>query len=207
MNYSKVPNKVFEPPHQLAKNTRYDYNTQGSYENYSYERQDTLPDKNYNNFTPQQPKITHTNKYSVMAEYVSAIPDPACRNFVSELAAKKITETHFYLEWVAKVMHQLAVNCPKFMDRLNIHLRSTNKMIECVKESFAVSTQNEMAALKTYISENGFASGFNTSFQDEIQFKGSFNNSKSVAQMLEEVRDLADYKHHVIMQKLVVQKF
>lgn len=142
-----------------------------------------------------------------MAEYVSAIPDGVIRHFMSDLATKKIAETHLFLEWISKAMHQLALNCPKFIDRLSAHLRTTNKMVETMKEGFILSTQNEMTKFKNYISENGFAAGFKATFEDEIKFRGSFSSAKSVAQMLEEVRDLADYKHHMIMQKLVVKKF
>ena len=142
-----------------------------------------------------------------MAEYVTGIPDGPIRHFMSELASKKVAETHLFLEWVSKAMHQLAHNCPKFIDRLSSHLRTTNKMIECLKESYVTSTQNEMSTFKNYISDNGFATGFKATFEDEVKFRGSFTNSKSVAEMLEEVRDLADFKHHLIMQKLVVKKF
>lgn len=142
-----------------------------------------------------------------MAEYVSAIPDGVIRHFMSELANLKIAETHIFLEWVSKAMHQLVFNCPKFIERLSAHLRTGSKMAETMKESFVLSTQNEMSKFKNYISENGFATGFKATFEDEVKFRGSFSSSKSVASMLEEIRDLADYKHHIIMQKLVIKKF
>jgi WD40 repeat protein len=64
-----------------------------------------------------------------------------------------------------------------------------------------------MDLFKSYISKNGFTARYKSVFSDEIKFEGSFNKGKTVHAMLEELRDVADYKHHVIMQKLVVKRF
>ena len=153
------------------------------------------------------PLITQPGHNSNMAEYLSGIPDPAIRAFVSDLAKKKIAETHLYLDWVTKALHHLSNNCTNFLARLNQHLRSSNKFVETMQAQFCKSSQKEMEIFKQYVSQNGFTSGYKAKFEDEIKFEASFSRSKHLTQMLEEFRDLADYKHHIIMQKLVVKKF
>ena len=88
-----------------------------------YGRQDTMPDRNGG------PLVTQPGTNSTMAEYLSGIPDPSIRAFVSDLARKKISETHVYLDWVTKAIHHLSNNCTGFLNKLSQHLKTSNKMI------------------------------------------------------------------------------
>lgn len=115
INYAKIPNQP------LGGNP-------------AYHRQETMPDHN------SQPLITQAGSNSSMAEFLSGIPDPAIRSFVSDIAKTKIAETHIYLDWVSKALHHLSNNCQGFLDRLNNHLRTSNKMIETLKAGYAKST-------------------------------------------------------------------
>ena len=120
-------------PKVYAKIPSVDYN---QYEP-SYNRQETMPDHSYNQ---QGPLITQNGPNSTMAEYLSSIPDPTARAFVSELARKKISETHSFIDWVCKALHHYGNNCSGFLEKLNSHLSSTNKMIDALSCQFLAST-------------------------------------------------------------------
>lgn len=173
------------------------------YSNYNqaYSRQDTMPDYD------SGPLISQPGRDGTMAEYLSGIPDPIIRAFISDLAKKKISETHVFLDWISKAINHLSNHCTGFLDTLSQHLKSSNKMISTLEAKFIQSNQQEMELFKTYISKNGFVSGYKSKFEDEIKFEASISRSKHLTKMLEELRDLGDYKHHLIMQKLVVKKF
>jgi WD40 repeat protein len=120
-------------PKVYAKIPSVDYN---QYE-HSYNRQETMPDHSYNK---QGPLITQNGPNSTMAEYLSSIPDPTARAFVSELSRKKISETHSFIDWVCKALHHYGNNCSGFLEKLNSHLSSTNKMIDALSCQFLAST-------------------------------------------------------------------
>ena len=50
-----------------------------------------------------------------------------------------------------------------------------------MEAKFIQSNQQEMELFKNYISQNGFASGYKSKFEDEIKFEASFSRSKHLA--------------------------
>ena len=102
------------------------------------QRMPTMPDTN--GPLPGVP----VNKAQSMAEFISGIPDNNIRAFISDLAKKKLQETHLYLDWVCKAVNNLSNVCPGFIDKLSSHLTSTNKMIESMHSNFCKNSQSEM---------------------------------------------------------------
>lgn len=143
-----------------------------------------------------------------LAEYLSAIPDQGIRNFVSELAKIKVKETHDVLDWYTKALWHLSHNCPQFIEKLTNHIRTSSQtLIGQFTAKFKSSSMDEKTYLKSYMKNNGLLGKFKPSFDKEIDFESEFTKGKPLSQQLEELRDLADYKHHQIMRKLAIKKF
>lgn len=143
-----------------------------------------------------------------LAEYLSAIPDQNIRGFVSELAKMKLKETHSVLDWYTKALWHLTHNCPKFIDNLtNLITSSSSTIMKQFRDEFNKGSLKEINFFKSYMKDAKLLGKYKATFDKEIDFEAEFTQGKTLSQQLEELRELADYKHLQIMQKLAIKKF
>lgn len=143
-----------------------------------------------------------------LAEYLSAIPDKTIRSLVSELARMKLKETHKVLDWYTKALWHLTHNCPNFIDNLSNHIQSaTESIFKSFDNTFKKNSIGEINFFKNYLTSNNLMGNYKATYDKEIDFEAEFTAGKSITQTLDEIKDLADYKHHQIMKKLAIKRF
>jgi len=142
-----------------------------------------------------------------LAEYLSAIPDPNIRGVISQIAQAKLRETHGILDWITKALWNLSHNCPGFLDKIIQNVRKSNQMISKFSQLFQKTSQSEKEFFQTFVKKEGFLGKYKKDYAKEIQFEAEFTSNKPLSTQLEELRDLADYRHHLIMQKLAIKRF
>lgn len=160
----------------------------------------------YSNQGESQPLIGGSSLN--LAEYLSAIPDKDIRSFISELARIKLKETHMVLDWYTKALWHLTHNCPKFIDNLSNHIKSSaSALYQHFSNLFKTNSLKEINEFKSYLNNNKMMGNYKSTYDKEIDFEAEFTSGKSLTQQLDEIRELADYKHHQVMQKLAIKRF
>jgi WD40 repeat protein len=142
-----------------------------------------------------------------LAEYLSAIPDGNIRGVISQIALAKLKETHSILDWLTKALWHLSHECPGFLDKMIQNVTKSNDMVASFQKVFRTSTLNEQDFFQKYLKKGKYTKGYKKDFAQEIRFEEEFTANKTLSTKLEEIRDLADYRHHIIMQKLAIKRF
>ena len=141
------------------------------------------------------------------AEYLSAIPDQKIRSTISQIAKIKIQELHKLLDFYTKAFWSITHNHSQFLSKLTNLLNKDSSLITSFKTQFSSSTSADIQFLEDYLKFNHLTPQ-NYNLKREVYFEAEFSgSSKPLAKQLDEIRDLADYQHHVVMRKLAVKSF
>jgi len=140
-----------------------------------------------------------------LSEYLTNIPDTMVRHLVSEIVQFKIQETFNVVEWITKAFWHLSTTDKEFLSIASSFANGINPAREFSK-IFGESTLKERKELDLWMQEKRFikSSSYLKDVEKEIR---QWSSVKTNSQILSEIRDVVDYRHHLMVQRLTSNKF
>lgn len=146
-----------------------------------------------------------TERALSLSEYLSNIPDALIRQFVSEIAKIRMRETYSMIERLTKTVWDLSLNQPNFMNSLSTHLQS-NSMAPFMAPIFSQSTNNEMTSFNNWLKSLKLIPS-QTNPDDVIADEVKGPGTRPMSNLIDEIKDIINYKHLQVMKRLTVQRF
>lgn len=138
-----------------------------------------------------------------LAERLTLIGSESLRSLISNIAKTKLDETFFFLDQMTKIFHKLCMEDPNF--DLKAKAFDTEQLVLELKSVFQKEAKDSISALNLTLQR--FKLAQNDTHMTNLDTGLALAKPRALFDKIQEMKELADYRHHEMLQKIVQKQF